>query len=116
MKHTIFRVSKIGICRWIKKHKRPQLSVQFNFPSKRYRNGAGGLSTRTGEITGTERDERFNWDLRDALGWVSDDVEPERSKPVIQRVKDGLIEHSNIEMEKTAVLHYFLFDDHEEYS
>lgn len=53
---------------------------------------------------------------RDALGWVSDDVELERSRAVIQSVKDGLIERSNIEMENTAVLHHFLFDDHEEHS
>lgn len=49
----------------------------------------------------------------DALGWVSDDGF-ERSRAVIQTIKDGLMEHSSSEMERTAVLSHFPFDDHEE--
>ncbi|CAI7621411.1 unnamed protein product [Penicillium glandicola] len=51
----------------------------------------------------------------DALGWVSDDDEFERCRAVIQSIKDGLLEYSSTEMEKTAVLSHFPFDDHEEY-
>jgi hypothetical protein len=50
----------------------------------------------------------------DALGWVSDEDELERCSVVIQSIKDGLMEHSSTEMEKTAVLSHFPFDDHEE--
>ncbi|KAJ6136808.1 hypothetical protein N7497_012361 [Penicillium chrysogenum] len=50
----------------------------------------------------------------DALGWVSDKVELERCRAIIQSIKDGLMEHSSTEMEKTAVLSHFPFDDHEE--
>lgn len=50
----------------------------------------------------------------DALGWVSDDDELERCKAITQSIKDGLMEHSNTEAEKTAVLFHFPFDDHEE--
>ncbi|KGO64142.1 Aminoglycoside phosphotransferase [Penicillium italicum] len=50
----------------------------------------------------------------DALGWVSDEDELERCRVIIQSIKDGLMEHSSTEMEKTAVLSHFPFDDHEE--
>ncbi|KAF9249575.1 hypothetical protein DTO006G1_6644 [Penicillium roqueforti] len=50
----------------------------------------------------------------DALGWVSDEDELERSRAVIQSIKDGLMEYSSTDMEKTAVLSHFPFDDHEE--
>lgn len=50
----------------------------------------------------------------DALGWVSDEDELERARAVIQSIKDGLMEHSSTEMERTAVLLHFPFDDHEE--
>ena len=50
----------------------------------------------------------------DALGWVSDDDELERCRAVIRSIKSGLMEHSSTEMEKTAVLSHFPFDDHEE--
>lgn len=50
----------------------------------------------------------------DALGWVSNDDEFERCKAVIQSIKDGLLEHSSTELEKTAVLSHFPFDDHDE--
>lgn len=50
----------------------------------------------------------------DALGWVSDDDELERGRAIIQSIKDGLMEHSSTEMEKTAVLSHFPFDDHDE--
>lgn len=49
----------------------------------------------------------------DALGWVSED-ELERSRAIIQSIKDGLMEHSSTEMEKIGVLSHFPFDDHEE--
>lgn len=50
----------------------------------------------------------------DALGWVSDDDELERCRLIIQSIKDGLMEHSSTDIEKTAVLSHFPFDDHEE--
>lgn len=50
----------------------------------------------------------------DALGWVPDEDEFERCKAVIQSIKNGLMEHSSTEMEKTAVVHHFPFDDHDE--
>lgn len=50
----------------------------------------------------------------DALGWVPNDSELERCRDIIQRVKDGLPEHSSTEMEKDAVLSHFPFDDHDE--
>ncbi|CAG7970391.1 unnamed protein product [Penicillium salamii] len=52
----------------------------------------------------------------DALGWVSarDKNELERCRAIIKSIKDGLMEHSSTEMEKTAVLSHFPFDDHDE--
>ncbi|OJK01753.1 hypothetical protein ASPACDRAFT_51502 [Aspergillus aculeatus ATCC 16872] len=50
----------------------------------------------------------------DALGWVPDEDEFARSKAVIQSIKNVLMEHSSTEMEKTAVVHHFPFDDHDE--
>ncbi|PYI17581.1 kinase-like protein [Aspergillus violaceofuscus CBS 115571] len=50
----------------------------------------------------------------DALGWVPDEDEFERSKAVIQSIKNGLMEHSSTEMEKSALAHHFPFDDHDE--
>ncbi|KAJ5925232.1 hypothetical protein N7454_007871 [Penicillium verhagenii] len=50
----------------------------------------------------------------DALGWVSDDDKLKRCRAVIQSIKSGLMEHSSTEMEKTAILSHFPFDDHEE--
>ncbi|PYH82672.1 kinase-like protein [Aspergillus uvarum CBS 121591] len=50
----------------------------------------------------------------DALGWVPDEHEFERSKAVIQSIKNGLMEHSSTEMERTAVVQHFPFDDHDE--
>ncbi|KAJ5950289.1 uncharacterized protein N7479_008702 [Penicillium vulpinum] len=38
----------------------------------------------------------------DTLGWVSDEDELERSRAVIQSIKDGLMEYSSTEMEKTS--------------
>lgn len=50
----------------------------------------------------------------DALGWVLDEDQLEWRRAVSQSIKDGLMEHSSTEMEKTAVLYHFPFDDHEE--
>ncbi|KAF9895001.1 hypothetical protein FE257_004625 [Aspergillus nanangensis] len=50
----------------------------------------------------------------DSLGWVSDEDELERAKGVIQSIKGGFMEHSSTEMERTAVVLHFPFDDHEE--
>ena len=50
----------------------------------------------------------------DALGWVSSEDELERCRGVIQSIKDGLMEYSTTEMEKTAIISHFPFDDHEE--
>jgi hypothetical protein len=48
-----------------------------------------------------------------ALGWVSGEDGLERWRAIIQSIKDGLMEHSSTEMEKTAVFP-IPFDDHEE--
>ncbi|KAJ0416260.1 kinase-like protein [Aspergillus carlsbadensis] len=50
----------------------------------------------------------------DALGWVPDEAELERCRAIIRSIKDGLMAHSSTEMEKTAIISHFLFDDHEE--
>lgn len=49
-----------------------------------------------------------------ALGWVPDEDEFERARAVIKSIKDGFMDHSSTEMERTAVLSHFPFDDHEE--
>ncbi|KGO41914.1 hypothetical protein PEX1_006490 [Penicillium expansum] len=72
----------------------------------------GGSSPRTRETTGTG--EMRDLIGTDALGWVSGGDELERCRAVIQSIKDGLMEHSSSEMEKTAVLSHFPFDNHEE--
>lgn len=51
----------------------------------------------------------------DALGWVPDENELEKSMAVIQAIKAGLMEHSSTEMERNALLEHFPFDDHEEH-
>ncbi|KAJ5928331.1 kinase-like protein [Penicillium verhagenii] len=51
----------------------------------------------------------------DALGWVSDDDELKRCRAVIQSIKSGLMQHSSTEMEKTAIVSHFPFDDHDEH-
>lgn len=48
----------------------------------------------------------------DAIGWISDDDELERGRAVIKSIKDGLMEHPSTEIEKSAVLYHFPFDDH----
>ena len=50
----------------------------------------------------------------DALGWVPNENELEKSMAVIQTIKAGLMENSSTEMERTAVLAHFPFDDHDE--
>ncbi|KAL3493213.1 kinase-like protein [Aspergillus germanicus] len=47
----------------------------------------------------------------DAIGWVLDEAELERCRAVIQSIKDGLMAHSSTEMEKTAIISHFPFDD-----
>jgi len=51
----------------------------------------------------------------DALGWVPNEDELEKSMEVVQVIKTGLMEHSGTEMEKTALRDHFPFDDHEEH-
>lgn len=50
----------------------------------------------------------------DALGWVPNEDQLQKSMVVIQAIKAGLMENSSTEMEKTALLDHFSFDDHEE--
>jgi hypothetical protein len=50
----------------------------------------------------------------DALGWVPDDEQLEKSRAIIQSIKEGLEEHSETEIEKIAVQSHFPFDDHDE--
>lgn len=50
----------------------------------------------------------------DALGWVPDDEQLERSRAVAQAIKTGLLEHSETELERTSVQDHFPFDDHDE--
>ena len=50
----------------------------------------------------------------DALGWVLDDEQLEKSRAIMQTIKDGLMEHSKTELERTAVQSHFPFDDHDE--
>ncbi|KAL4810901.1 kinase-like protein [Aspergillus unguis] len=47
-------------------------------------------------------------------GWVPDDEHFEIAKGLIQTIKDGLLQESKTDLEKTAVLHHFPFDDHDE--
>lgn len=68
-----------------------------------------GLSTRTGETTGTERDERSNWDRYPSTGFRMM-MSVNGAGLSSMSIKDGLMKHSSTEMEKTAVLHYFPFD------
>ncbi|KAE8353498.1 hypothetical protein BDV28DRAFT_132987 [Aspergillus coremiiformis] len=51
----------------------------------------------------------------DALGWVPNEDELEKSMAVIQAIKAGLMANSSTEIEKTAILAHFPFDDHEEH-
>lgn len=50
----------------------------------------------------------------DSIGWVPDDEQLEKSRPIIRAIKEGLLEHSKIELERTAVESHFPFDDHDE--
>lgn len=51
----------------------------------------------------------------DALGWVPNEDELEKSMAIVQAIKTGLMENSSTEMEKIALLAHFPFDDHEEH-
>lgn len=50
----------------------------------------------------------------DDVGWVPDDEHLENARAVRESVKAGLLEHSETEIEKMAVLQHFPFDDHVE--
>ena len=51
----------------------------------------------------------------DAVSWVSNDDELKQSRAVIHAIKPALMANSNTEMEKTALLDHFPFDDHNEH-
>jgi hypothetical protein len=51
----------------------------------------------------------------DALGWVPNEDELERSMAVIKAIKEGLMANSSTGIEKTALLDHFPFDDHDEH-
>ncbi|KAL4929902.1 kinase-like protein [Aspergillus undulatus] len=50
----------------------------------------------------------------DAQGWVPDDEHLERAKSVIQKIKDGLLQELKTDLERTAIVRHFPFDDHDE--
>ncbi|PGH21522.1 hypothetical protein AJ80_03190 [Polytolypa hystricis UAMH7299] len=50
----------------------------------------------------------------DALGWVPDSEHLEKARAVANMIKTGLLEHSTTDIEKTAILKHFSFDDHDE--
>jgi hypothetical protein len=50
----------------------------------------------------------------DALGWVLDDEQLEKSRAIMRTIKEGLMEHSETEIERIAVQSHFPFDDHDE--
>ncbi|QKX60977.1 uncharacterized protein TRUGW13939_08123 [Talaromyces rugulosus] len=50
----------------------------------------------------------------DALGWVPDDEQLEKSKRIAEAIKEGLLAHSENEMERAALSAHFPFDDHDE--
>jgi hypothetical protein len=50
----------------------------------------------------------------DALGWVPDDEQLEKSRAIIETIKEGLMKHSETEIERIAVQLHFPFDDHDE--
>lgn len=52
----------------------------------------------------------------DSLGWVEDDEQLEKSRAIMQTIKDGLLQHSTTDLERTAVTDHFPFDDHDEES
>jgi hypothetical protein len=50
----------------------------------------------------------------DSLGWVPDNEHLERSRKIAKAVKEGLLEHSQSEIDRIALSTHFPFDDHEE--
>lgn len=50
----------------------------------------------------------------DDVGWVPDDEHLDNARAVRDSIKAGLLEHSDTEIEKMAVLHHFPFEDHNE--
>jgi hypothetical protein len=50
----------------------------------------------------------------DALGWVPDDEQLEKSRSVVQAIEAGLREHSTTAIEQNASQNRFPFDDHDE--
>lgn len=50
----------------------------------------------------------------DALVWVPDDEHLEKPKRIVKTIKQGLLAHSETEIERIALDTYFPFDDHDE--
>ncbi|OOF97131.1 hypothetical protein ASPCADRAFT_3749 [Aspergillus carbonarius ITEM 5010] len=50
----------------------------------------------------------------DSLGWVPDDEHLEESRAMAQNIKAGLLEQSESDTERIALLEHFPFDDHDE--
>lgn len=66
----------------------------------------------------TEQHEKEE-EMREMIGieasrWVPGAEHLERARSVAAMIKDGLLQHSSTEIEKTAVLEHFPFDDHDE--
>lgn len=50
----------------------------------------------------------------DALGWLPDTEHLERARDVTRAIKEGLMAHSETELEQIAVQSHFPFEDHDE--
>lgn len=61
-----------------------------------------------------ELEEMQNFLGTDAIGWVPDNEHYEKSKALIQSIKAGMLEHSESDLERSAVRDHFPFDDHDE--
>ena len=50
----------------------------------------------------------------DSLGWVPDDEQLERSRAMAQSTKEAMLENSESDVQRTAVMEHWPFDDHDE--
>lgn len=61
-----------------------------------------------------ELDEMRSFVDTDSQGWVPDDEHLEKSRMIIKTIKEGLLSHSQTEVEREALRAHFPFDDHNE--
>ncbi|PLB44146.1 hypothetical protein P170DRAFT_513400 [Aspergillus steynii IBT 23096] len=50
----------------------------------------------------------------DTQGWVADDEQLQVSVSVARQIRDGMLEHCESEIERTAIVEHFPFEDHDE--